>query len=210
MDTLECIRTRRSVRKYQNKEVSWDDIVTILEAGRMAPSSGNIQNWKFVVIREPVNIKKISEACYNQDWMINAPVLIVITADPEQGERFYGARGEHLYTIQNCAAATENMLLAANALGLGGCWVGAFDEPKVRTLCQLPEQVMTHAILTIGYASEKPLLPPKKRIEWLVGLEKFIARKKTPQRGYTSQVWPKIIEGAKRKVKKHLDRVKEE
>lgn len=207
MDAIECIQKRRSVRKYKDKAVEWDKIANILEAGRLAPSSGNIQNWKFVVVREYANRKKIAKACFDQEWVEEAPVLIVVTGEPEQGERFYGSRGERLYTVQNCAAAVENMLLAATGLELGSCWVGAFDESQIRTILQLPEDVMPYAVVTVGYADEEPLLPQKKRIEWLVGMEKYMARRKHPMRGYLSQVWPNIIKGAKEKVRKKVEKI---
>ncbi len=208
METLECIRKRRSIRKYKDKPIEWDNVVKILDAARMAPSSGNIQNWKFVVLKEPANIKKISKACYDQDWISEAPVVIVATADPEQTERFYGVRGERLYSAQNCAAAIENMLLTATALGLGSCWVGAFDESKIRVLLQLPEEIIPHAVITIGYADEAPLLPQKKRLEWIVGLEKYKGRKKSPIRGYISETIPKIVDGAKRTVNRQIKNLK--
>lgn len=207
MDTLECIRTRRSIRKYKDVPVEWDNVVTILEAGRMAPSSGNVQNWKFIVVKEEAARKKIAKACFDQDWMKDAPVHIVVVAEPEQAERLYGIRGERFYTLQNCAAAIENMLLAANSLGLGSCWVGAFDDIMMRTAVALPENFMPHAIITIGYADEKPLLPQKKRIEWIVRLEAWGGRRKVPMRGYLSTVWPKIIEGAKENIKKHVKKL---
>ncbi len=131
MNTEECIKTRRSVRKYKDKQVDWDLITNILDAGKFAPSAGNIQNWKFIVVRKEDVIKKLAKASFDQDWMEDAPVHIVVVGEPEKASRFYGARGERLYTIQSCAAAVENMLLVANELGLGSCWVGAFDESKV-------------------------------------------------------------------------------
>ena len=207
MDTLECIRKRRSIRKYQDKPVEWDKVVKIIEAARLAPSSGNIQNWKFIIVREYSSKKKIAHACFDQGWIEEVPVLIVAVVDSEQAERFYGTRGERLYSIQNCAAAIENMLLAATDLGLGSCWVGAFDESLVRTIVQLPEHVIPHAVITIGYADEEPLLPQKKRIEWIIGLEKWVGRMKKPIKGYTSEVIPSIIEGAKRTVKRHIKKL---
>ncbi|MFH1641324.1 MAG: nitroreductase family protein [Nanoarchaeota archaeon] len=204
MDTLECIQQRRSIRKYKDKAVEWDNVVKILEAGRMAPSSGNIQNWRFLVVKAIANRKKIVDACFEQEWIEEAPVLIVVTGNSAQGEEMYGTRGERLYTIQNVAAAIENMLLAATSLGLGSCWVGAFEEQKIRTLLKLPETIMPHAIVTIGYADEKPLLPQKKKLEWITRLEMWTGRKGELQRGYLSTIWPKMIDEAKENIKKQI------
>lgn len=207
MNVIECIRERRSIRNYSDKPVEWDKVVKIIEAARLAPSSGNIQNWGFVIVKEYANRKKIVEACFDQEWVGDAPVLIVICADAEQGDRFYGTRGEMLYTIQNCAAATENMLLTATSLNLGSCWIGAFDETKVRTILQLPENIMPHAIVSVGYTDEKPLLPSKKKVETIVKLEKWAGRSKYPMKGYWSEAWPKIAENAQKTIKKHVKKL---
>lgn len=194
MDTLECIKTRRSVRKYKDKPVPWELVVNILDAGRLAPCAGNIQNWKFIIIREEDNRKKIADACLQQRWMEKAPVYIIIIAEPEKAQRFYGTRGERLYTIQNCAAAIENMLLAAHAQGLGACWVGAFDEEMIRRAVNLPEHVIPHAVITVGYADEKPIMPPKNRLEVFTYFEGWFSRMKYAPFGYYSI---SVMKGAK-------------
>ena len=152
MEVFDCIRTRRSIRKYKVKDVPWDDIVEILQAGKYAPFAGNILNVKFIVVKKEDKRNAISEACAQQYWMQDAPIHIVIVGEPEKAERYYGARGSRLYTIQGAAAAIENMLLTAHYLGLGSCWVGAFDEEEIRRLCNLPEHVNVQVIVTIGYA----------------------------------------------------------
>lgn len=84
MDVEECIKTRRSVRKYKDKPVDWDSIARILDAGKFAPSAGNIQNWKFIVARKDDVRKKLAEAAFDQDWMGEAPVHIVVVGEPEK------------------------------------------------------------------------------------------------------------------------------
>ena len=156
MDTLECIKTRASIRKYQDRPLVWDDVVKILDAGRLAPSSGNLQAWKFIVVLDKAKREQIADACLQQYWMATAPVHIVICSEPEKVERYYGVRGERLYSVQNCSAAAENMLLAAHSLGLGGCWIGAFDEDMVKNILGIPKEARPQIILTIGYPDEKP------------------------------------------------------
>jgi len=167
MDVLECIRTRRSIRKYLEKPVAWDDVCKILEAGRFAPSAGNLQNWKFVVVLEFERRRKLAEASLQQYWMESAPVHIVICSEPHKAEKYYGIRGERLYSIQNCAAAATNMLLAAHAIGLAGCWVGAFDEDMVARTIGLVESegARPQIILTIGYSDEKVPAPARHPLE---------------------------------------------
>ncbi len=204
MEVFDCVRSRRSIRKYKDKEVEWDKVVTILEAGRLAPNAGNLQNLKFVVIRDEEKRKKISEAALDQKWMIKAPVHIVVCSEPEKTKRFYGIRGERLYTIQDGAAAIENMLLTAHSLGLGACWIGAYEEDIVRRILTLPEQAITHAIITIGYADEKPVMPPHNRLEHFVYLENWGQRKNIPlsSAGWWSVRVKKAVEDTKKNMSK--------
>lgn len=211
MDVFECIRTRRSIRKYKDKTVEWDKVVSILEAGKFAPSAGNLQNFKFIVVKEEEIRKKLAEAAFNQTWMETAPIHIIICSEPVKSKRFYGIRGERLYTIQDCAAAAENMLLTAHFLGLGACWVGAFDEDKVRRIQNLPETIMVHSIITIGYADEAPEMPPKYRIEHVVFINKWGSRKHIPfsTMGWWSARWEKYAKDAVKGVKKMAKKIKE-
>ena len=173
MEIFECISTRRSIRKYLDIPVEWDKIGTILEAGRLAPSSGNIQDWNFVVVQDEEKRKAIAEASLRQHWMSKAPVHIIVCADLKKSERFYGVRGNRLYSIQNNAAAIENMLLTAHSLGLGACWVGAFDENVVSRVLSIPDHARPQAIITIGYSDEKPKEPDKYPLTTVVFLEKY-------------------------------------
>ena len=165
MEVLDCIKTRRCIRKYQKKPVPWDVVSNILEAGRFAPSAGNLQNWKFIVVLDEEKRKAIAEAALNQFWIATAPVIIVIVAEPEKTKRYYGDRGEKLYIIQDCAAATQNMLLESHNLGLGACWVGAFDEDMVRKTLGMPQEARPQAIITLGYPDEEPAEQAKHPLE---------------------------------------------
>lgn len=162
METLDCIATRRSVRKYLPNQVEWDKIGTIIYAGMDAPSAGNLQNWSFIIITDLEQRNNLAQACIKQTWMAHAPVHIIVCALPEKASKFYGIRGERLYSIQNCAAATQNMTLAANDLGLGTCWVSAFDEEQVRSIASIPKNVRPQVILTLGYPNGKPKEPSWK------------------------------------------------
>ncbi len=202
MSIFECIRTRRSVRKYKDKQVPWDNIVEILQAGKYAPFAGNIFNAKFIVVKNEDKRTEIAEASAQQYWMQDAPVHIVVIGEPEKAERYYGTRGVRLYTIQGVAAAIENMLLTAHSLGLGSCWVGAFDETEIRRLCNLPEHVDVHGIVTIGYADEIPEPPPKYRIEHIMFFEKWWGRVEGPKTGIG--MWSPYIKKAVVETHKHI------
>ena len=211
MDTLESIRTRRSIRKYKDQPVEWDKVVQILEAGKFAPNAGNLSNFKFIVVRNEASRRQLAQAALQQTWMGKAPVHIVISSEPEKSKRFYGVRGERLYTIQDCAAVAENMLLAAHSLGLGACWVGAFNEETVKRALGFPESFVLHMIITIGYADETPEMPPKYRIEHIVFLETWGRKKNIPfsSMGWLSTRVEKGVKDTIKGVKKTINKIKE-
>lgn len=173
MDVFECIKTRRSVRKFLDAEVTMDQIGEILDAGRFAPCAGNIQNWKFILIKNQQIKNKVGEAAFQQYWVAKAPVIIVICAVVDKLEQYYGVRGERLYSIQNCSAAVENMLLTVHSIGLASCWVSAFDETMVRRALHIPEEVRPQAILPIGYAAEEIPEPPNYTLEDVTFFEEY-------------------------------------
>jgi len=211
MEVFDAIRSRRSIRKYKDKEVPWDNIVTILDAGKYAPSAGNLQNWKFIVVKNDGKRAAITKACLQQEWMETAPIFIVVVAEPEKAERYYGTRGARLYTIQACAASVQNMLLTAHSLGLGTCWLGAFDEDEIWRLLNLPEGKSVQAVITIGYADETPDQPPKYRIEHTMFFEKWWGRLEPPRThlGYWSVSNEKMIHAGKKMAKKAHKKIKD-
>ncbi len=163
MDALECITTRRSIRKFQDKKVDKEKLLKILDAGRLAPNAGNLQDWRFILVLEEDQIKKVADVCLEQIWIETAPLLIIVCGDTTKGEAHYGERGKKVYTLQNATAATENILLAVHAQGLGGCWIGAFVEEKLRELLSIPENAIISGIIAIGYPDETP--DPQKKLE---------------------------------------------
>ena len=172
------IKNRRSVRKYQVKEVDFELIRKILEAARFAPSCGNYQPWEFIVVRDPEMKKNLVEACHNENfnekWMLEAPVFIVACINSRLAGALYGDRGLKLYGVQGVAAAVENMLLAAQSLGLATCWVGAFSEIMVARLLECPEYVRPCAIITLGYSYELRCgVPARQNLEEFVHIGKF-------------------------------------
>lgn len=173
LDLLECIKSRRSIRRYLDLEIPTEKIGIIIEAGAMAPSSGNLQNWRFIIVKDKETRKQLANACLQQDWMATAPVHIVICGISEIAKQFYGIRGERLYTVQNCAAAIQNMLLTAHDLELGACWVGAFDENMVRKAVSIPENARPQSIITLGIPNEIVPEPKKTDLTHLAFIEKY-------------------------------------
>ena len=173
LELFEAIRNRRSVRVLTEEEVSEREIKELLEAARLAPSAGNIQPWVFVIVRDPDTKKRLAEAALNQFFIEKAPVVIVVFADWNRSRQGYGGRGVNLYCIQDSAAAVENMLLAAVALGLGACWVGAFQEDVVSDVLKVPEGLRPVAIVPVGRPAEKPNPPYKRPLDEVVRYETF-------------------------------------
>ncbi len=204
MDTFETIFTRRSVRRYRDVPVEWEKVGHVLEAGRAAPSAGNLQNWRFIVVTSGGQRDGIAEASLNQKWMAKAPVHIVVTSEVKKVEIFYGLRGERLYSVQNCAAAIQNMLLAAHAQGLGACWVGAFDEDMVRRICGIPGQSRPQAIITLGYEEGKAKDPGRTALYTVTFVGGYGGRIRDFNRmmGYTSDKVQKAFGKAKETVEK--------
>ncbi|MGV8086238.1 MAG: nitroreductase family protein [Candidatus Woesearchaeota archaeon] len=156
MDTQEAINARRSIRKYIDKPVEFEKITTILDAANKAPSAGNLQGWRFLLVTDRKLIVEVANYSIEQYWIQSAPILIIVCAVPEKHEMYYGLRGKRLYNIQDCSAAIENILISATDLGLGSCWIGAFEEEKIRSLFNIPSNVRPQAIITIGYSDEIP------------------------------------------------------
>jgi len=134
VETFEVIKNRRSIRKYKPIPLNWDDVAKILDAAHYAPTSGNQQCWKFIVVQSKKIKEEIAKACFEQTWIETAPVIIVVCSDIEKMERAYGIRGKMFYAVQECAAAVENALLTAESIGISTCWVGAFDDAALPPL----------------------------------------------------------------------------
>ena len=151
MDVFEAIRKRRSIRAFTPEDVSKEEVETLLDAARHAPSAGNIQPWEFIVVRDFRTKRKLSMAALDQTFIEEAPVVIVVCANEMRSSRRYGSRGTTLYCLQDTAAAIQNMLLTACALGLGTCWVGAFHEEDVRKSLNIPKGVRPVAMIPVGH-----------------------------------------------------------
>ncbi|MGM5482477.1 MAG: nitroreductase family protein [Nanobdellota archaeon] len=203
MDTLECIRTRRSIRKFKEVPVEWAKVGRILEAANAAPTAGNLQDYRFMVVNEQAKKEKLAHFSMDQKWMCKAPLYIVVSSVHEKCQRFYGVRGERLYTIQDSAAAIQNILLAAHAQGLGACWVGAFNEDEVEELLGIPEFARVQAIIPIGYPDEKPPMPPKYRLEDMVHFNKYADNAAKVENAQTEilKEWSPHVENAVGKTK---------
>jgi len=172
MDFFEVIHQRHSVREYDaRKDVSDEQVQRILNAAIEAPSAGNCQPWSFIVVRDPAIRRRLVPAALGQTFLAQAPVVIAVCCEASRSARRYGQRGTQLYCLQDTAAAAEHLVLAATALGLGTCWVGAFDEVAAARLLDLPETLRPIALIPIGHpahpsARETPRRPLRETVSY--------------------------------------------
>ncbi len=173
MDIFDCIYTRRSIRKFKDVPVEFDKIIEIMKAGTYAPCAGDLQNWKYLFEYDPDKIKSLYHHTLEQEAFMTAQVAIIVVAETDIAEKFFGMRGKRLYAIQNCAAMIQNMLLAAHALGVGACWIGAFDENRINDMYKIPSVARAQAIILLGYADEVPKQRHVKYVWFLVNYGKY-------------------------------------
>jgi nitroreductase len=145
------------VRSFdQARDVPPETVTKLIEAAVRAPSAGNCQPWHFCVVREQETKRALAQAALNQWFLSEAPIVVVACTDPERSAARYGDRGRYLYSVQDTAAATQNLLLAAVASGLSACWVGAFDEEAASRALDLPAHLRPVAIVPIGHPVGRP------------------------------------------------------
>jgi nitroreductase len=169
MDVIEAIRARRSVRAYQDRLVEEDKLNCVLEAGRLAPSAKNLQDWKFIVVRDKVRRKKLSIAAMEQPYVAQAPVVIVACGTETE---YIMPCGQYTYPI-DVAISIDHMSLAGVSQGLGTCWIGAFHEDQVKKILGIPEKIRVVVMLTLGYPAETHTARPRKSLEEIVAYERW-------------------------------------
>ena len=161
MELSKVIEQRRSIRNYKAEAVKREALLAILEAARLAPSWKNSQGWRYVVVSDPQKKREIGESVHfnpTQNAYENAPYLMVLCAMPEVS----GDRGGKQYFMTDAAITFEHAHLKAAELGLGMCWVGAFDEAPVKQILGIPEEVRVVALSPLGVPDECPGPRPRK------------------------------------------------
>jgi nitroreductase len=176
MELFEAIRTRRSIRKYLDKPVEEEKLQAVLEAVRLSPSWANMQCWRLIVVTDKEVRAKISDLSYVESYfspkgykanpskkaLAEAPVLIVLCAEPAQSGSLWGQS----YYLVDAGIAAENLMLAARGEGLGSVFVGVYDEVKVKGVLGIPQNVRVVGLFPLGYpADEAKSGPPRKPIE---------------------------------------------
>ncbi len=191
MEVMEVIQKRRSIRRYETTAVPDDLLQRVLEAARLAPSSSNVQSWKFKVVRDENLKAALRKAAMNQGFIEQAPVVIVACLDLEAFEermqelvaslksqpgesstltallkQCQGPDAERclVHAFMNVSIAVENMVLEAASLGLGTCWVRAFDPEQVGQILDLPHKYPAAVLLPLGFPAERPGPRPRKEM----------------------------------------------
>ena len=159
MDLFEAIKGRRSIRSFLDRNVEEETLGRVLDAGRLAPSARNLQDWKFVVVRDKETRRRLAEAARNQQFIAQAPVVIAACGTSD----YVMTCGQHAYTI-DVSIAVDHITLAAFSLGLGTCWIGAFYEDKVKEILGIPADIRVVALLPLGYPAEQPTARQRKSL----------------------------------------------
>ena len=164
MTFFELVHARRSVRAYQERQVDAGQLTKILEAANRAPSAGNLQAYSILIARRPQTRAALRQAALQQDALVQAPVVLAFIARPKVSAAQYSQRGASLYAVQDATIACAYAQLAAEELGLGTVWIGAFEEETVRQVLKVAEDDQPVALLPIGFAAESPQPTPRRAL----------------------------------------------
>lgn len=168
MDFFETVNQRQSIRRFKNQPVEPEKLEQLLATANKAPSAGNLQAYSIVVVTGPAIKHELVSITDGQEFVEEAPVVLVFCAEPERSASRYSDRGTTLYSIQDATIACAHVQLAATALGLGSTWVGKFNDDALRQLLGLAEALKPVAILPIGYPDETPAKKSRRNLSELV------------------------------------------
>lgn len=172
MDVFNAFRKRKSVRSYESDPVTDEDLVTLLEGARLAPSASNIQPWHFIIIKDNKTRAKIAKGCKYGRFLSESPVVIIACGNKQASSQWYAI---------DTAIALEHVVLGATALGLGTCWIGMFHAQEIRTMVNLPSHFEIIALLALGYPRAKTdlwakilhLIRPRKKLPDILSREQY-------------------------------------
>ncbi len=169
MDVMKAIQLRRSIRAYDTRGVEEEKLMRILESGRLSPSASNRQERRFVIVKNAKTRKLLCEAAKNQTFVAEAPVVIAACSVESE---YVMSCGQLAYPIDT-AIAVDHMTLQAVEEGLGTCWIGAFDEKKVKEILNIPDNVRVVALLPLGYPSAGTGTTARKSLAEIVMWERW-------------------------------------
>ena len=155
MEFTEVVLLRKSIRDYSNKKVEPEKIKKILELAILSPSWANKQCVRYIVVSQENKINELGG--FINAWLKQAPIVIVVCADPNDS----GSRNEMEYYLVDAGISMQQLILAATDLGLGTCWIGGFNESKIKKTLNIPDNIKVVAMTPIGYSKDKPSLRSK-------------------------------------------------
>jgi len=161
MEFSEVLKARRSTRQFTDEGVTGEQIMKLLDAAVAAPNACNMQSWHFYVVTDASVKRRLSETKTVADWATTAPVIFVVCTAAKALAARFGDKAENLFAVQDTAAAIENILLAAADMGLGGCFMGAFDNNKCREIVGVAEDHRIVAMVPVGHPAM--ILPARPR-----------------------------------------------
>jgi len=168
-DLFATIRNRHSVRKFQSDmPVEKEKLHAVLEAACAAPSAGDLQAYKIIVVESEDKRNELCGVANNQTFICEAPICLVFCTDASRSESEFGERGKDLYAVQDTTIAAAYAQLAVVAAGLGSTWIGYFDAEKVSDTLNLDKTLEPVAILSVGYAAEFPDPTPRRHLDSMV------------------------------------------
>lgn len=180
MEALECIKTRRSVRKFTDQPVTREELEQVVAAAAYAPSWKNTQTSRYIVVTDKEKKQRLADDCmmdfaFNQKTASGAPAMVVLTmitgrSGYERDGSFSTSQGTHWQSF-DAGVAAQTFCLAAHALGLGTVIMGVFDEDKVKQVVTIPEGQKVAALIAIGHPAEEPMCPKRKDVETLLTLD---------------------------------------
>ena len=168
MDFFEVVKTRQSIRAYQNRPIAPELQQQILDTLNRAPSAGNLQGYEVYLVTNCQVLQALARSTSGQDFIAQAALALVFCAHPARSAQRYQKRGTSLYCVQDATIACAYAQLAATALGLACVWVGAFDEDAVRAALGVGSDLRPVAFLPIGYAAETPEYRSRRAVTELV------------------------------------------
>lgn len=168
MAVLEAIRKRYSCRTYQDKPIEQEKLAQVFEAARLAPSAKNLQDWRFVVVRDKDKKREVAESTSQPEVFAKAGVIIAACSNSDYVMRCGQAVGPI-----DVAIALEHICLQATQLGLATCWIGSFEAEKVRKALGIPQDVVIIELMALGYPADEAKKPQREPIEKIVCYEKW-------------------------------------
>jgi nitroreductase len=185
MEFDEVIRARKSCRRYKSKVPSWRDIVEAINYASKIPYAGNIHNIKFILVEDTKILDEISDFC-QQDVCNKVHFAVVVVSETKELERSYDERGMK-YIMEQGGAAVNQLLLKLVDVGLDGCWLGSFDDDKIKHALKIPEEgVIVHAVVPIGYGMSLEKGKRKPGIDKVLRFNNYEEKRMRP---------PKSVEG---------------